>query len=83
MDGDGYKCLRRPQHDAGTEGRGNGRPQPPESDQRHGLLGYLGPDPAAEDIRIVTAKHFVQYMFIARSQQKLKDWCCQNYTICL
>ena len=49
MDGDGYKHPHRLQHDAGTEGCGP-RGAIGDTDSQ----GAVRPDPAAEDIRIVT-----------------------------
>ena len=49
MDGDGYKRPRCPWHDAGTEGH-SPRGAIRDTDSR----GTIGPDPVAEDIRIVT-----------------------------
>ena len=54
MDGDGYKRPHRLRHDAGTEGRG---PRGAIGDTN--CWSTSGPDPATEDVRIVTQTHNV------------------------
>ena len=60
---------------------GNRRPRPLESDQRHGLLGYLGPDPVAEDIRIITVRQSTQPLYRGAGIDLIGFYCSKCITL--